>query len=152
MKKHTICLSREQRADLEKVIGKGEGSARMIQHAHILLKTDQGEWGPRWSDGQICEAFGVGESTCLRTRQRFLRGGLPHALHRRPQPERPEKRKINGEQEARLIALVCGPAPEGYQRWSLRLVADQFVVLETGEHVSYGTIQAALKKIDSSRG
>jgi hypothetical protein len=69
MKMHTICLSQEQPAQLEKMIRKGEGSARMIQHAHILLKTDRGAHGPKWSDEKICEAFAVGASTCLRTRQ-----------------------------------------------------------------------------------
>ena len=152
MKKHTIELSREQRAELEEVIRKGKTTARMIQHAQILLKTDQGAFGPKWSDQQIGEAYGASESTCFRVRNRFLQEGMQDALARRRQPERPEKRKINGEQEARLIALVCGPAPEGYQRWSVRLLADQFVILETGEHVSYATIQETLKKIDLSRG
>jgi transposase len=127
-------------------------SARTIQHAQILLKTDVGAYGPKWSDEHICEAFDVGASTCLRVRKRFTQCGIADALDRRPQPERPEKRKINGEHEARLIALSCGPAPEGHQRWSLRLLADRFVVLETGEHVSYETMRETLKKIDSSRG
>ena len=152
MKKHTICLSREQREELEEVIRKGNTSARTIQHAHVLLKSDSGAWGPKWSDAQICEAFGVGESTCLHIRKRFVQHGLSDALHRRPQPERPQKRKINGEHEARLIALTCGAAPEGYKEWSLRLLAERFVLLDSGEHVSYGTIRETLKKIDSSRG
>src|SRR5947209_9657187 len=133
MKKHTIELSQEHRAELEEVIRKGKASARTIQHAHVLLKTDSGPWGPGWPDRVICEAFGVSESTCLRVRERFVQQGLSDALNRRPQPARPEKRKINGEGEAHLIALTCGAAPEGYKRWSLRLLAERFVVLDSGE-------------------
>lgn len=94
----------------------------------------------------------MSSATIWRARQRFLQHGLEQALDRRPQPERPEKRKIMGVQEAHLIALSCEPAPEGYQRWSVRLLADRFVVLETGEQVGRETIRRALKKTNSSRG
>ena len=115
MKKHTIELSQEQRAELEEVVRRGNTSARMIQHVHVLLKSDSGPLGPKWSDAEIGEACGVGESTYLRIRRRFVQDGLTDALHRRPQPQRPHKRKINGEHEARLIALTCGAAPDGYK-------------------------------------
>jgi hypothetical protein len=82
-------------------------------HAHILLKTDSSQIGPGWSDEQIQQALEVGLSTVERVRQRFVEKGLDDALSRRPQSERPEKRKIAGVQEAHLIALSCEPAPSG---------------------------------------
>src|SRR5689334_10918728 len=125
MKKHIIQLTEEQRHTLAALISKGQAPARSIAHAHILLKSDEGTW----TDAQISQAFGVSEATIWRVRRRFLEGGLEEALHRRPQPERPEKRKITGEQEAHLVALVCSPPPTGSQRWSIRLVRKHVVEL-----------------------
>lgn len=118
MKKHSIELRQEQRQKLEELINHGTAPARQIRHAHILLKTDTSQWGPRWTDQQIQEAFGVGKSTIWRVRRRFAERGLEDALKRRPQPDRPHKRKLDGEKEAHLIALTCGAKPEGEGRWS----------------------------------
>lgn len=85
-------------------------------HTHILLKSEQG-----WSDQQIMEAFGAGEATIWRGRRRFLENGFEDALSRHSQPERPEKRILNGVHEAHLIALCCWPQPEGRARWSMTL-------------------------------
>jgi transposase len=141
MRKHIIELSEEQRQQVEQMIRSGTASARKIMHAHIVLKSEQG-----WSDKKIMEAFGVGESTIWRVRRRFLEHGLDDALDRRPQPERPQKRILNGVHEAHLIALCCGSHPEGRARWSLRLLADRFVQVEEVETVSYETIRRTLKK------
>ena len=130
MRKHSIQLTKEQRHDLETLVRSGKTDARSIQHAHILLRLDEGQGDVPWSEAQLCEAYGVSERTVWRVRQRFHERGLHDAVHRRPQPERPEKRKINGDLEALLIATYCSPAPEGYARWSVRLLADRFVVLE----------------------
>ena len=148
MKKHSIQLTEEQRQALEALISKGQAPARTIAHAHILLKSDEGTW----TDAQISQAFGVSEATIWRVRRRFLEGGLEEALHRRPQPERPEKRKITGEQEAHLVALVCSPPPTGYQRWSIRLVRKHVVELEIVQQVGRETIRQTLKKMNSSPG
>lgn len=148
MKKHIIQLTEEQRHALEALTSKGQAAARTIAHAHILLKSDAGIW----TDAQISQAFGVSDATSWRVRRRFLEGGLEEALHRRPQPERPEKRKITGEQEAHLVALVCSPPPTGYQRWSIRLVRKHVVELEITEQVGRETIRQTLKKMNSSRG
>ncbi|MBE3561071.1 MAG: IS630 family transposase [Ktedonobacteraceae bacterium] len=141
MKKHLIVLSEEQRQEVEHVIRSGTAPARKIMHAHILLKSEQG-----WSDQQIMDAFGAGEATIWRVRRRFLEHGLEDALSRRPQPERPEKRILNGVHEAHLIALCCGPQPEGRARWSMRLLADRFVQIGEVETVSYETVRRTLKK------
>jgi transposase len=152
MKKYRIALAEEQRQLLQQMIAAGQAPARTLTHARVLLKADEGEQGPGWTDEQISEALEVSPATIQRVRQRFIEAGLEDALKRRPQPERPEKRKLAGVQEAHLIALSCGPAPQGYQRWSMRLLADRFVVVETGEHVGRETIRRALKKMNSSPG
>lgn len=146
MKKNTIVLTAKQRRDLEALISAGQAPARKLTHARILLKADCGPDGPRWSARQIHEALDVGETSVYRVRRSFAQGGLEAALNRSPQPPRHEKRKLDGEQEAHLIALLCSQAPEGYERWSLRLVADKLVELEIVDSVSHETVRQVLKK------
>jgi len=146
MKQHSIVLTHEQRRELEAVIRTGQAPARKLTHARILLKADGGPEGPRWSNRQIHEALEVGETTVRRVRHSFAQEGLEAALNRRSQPPRPQKRKLDGAQEAHLVALLCGPAPDGYERWSLRLVADKLVELELVESVSHETVRQVLKK------
>ena len=152
MKKQSIVLTAEQRRDLEALIKAGQAPARKITRARILLKADGGPQGPRWSNRQIHEALDVGESTVGRARHSFAQGGLEAALNRSPQPPRPEKRKLDGEQEAHLVALMCSQPPDGYERWSMRLVADKLVELEIVESVSHETVRHVLKKTNSNRG
>lgn len=139
-------LSREQRKQLEELVRQGEAPARTIQHAHILLKSDKGEWGPCWHDKQIQEVFGVGETQIKRVRLRFVTQGLADALHRRKQPGRPHKQKIDGEQEAQIIAMMCTQRPEGQDRWTLRAIAARSVQLEIVSSVSHETVRTVLKK------
>ena len=151
MSKYRVELTEAQRQELEAYVSRGQAPARTIQHAQVLLKIDQGPHGPAWTQVRVQEAYGVGESTIKRLARRFTEAGLHDALHRRPQPERPEKRKINGEMEAYLIATTCRPAPSGYRRWSVRLLADRFVELapegaEISTPPSRETIRRALKK------
>lgn len=152
MKKEMIMLTQEQRQKLQQLASTGTAPARKVLHARILLKSDESELGPKWSDQQIQEAFDVGLATIWRVRQRFLSQGLDGALNRRPQPERPEKRRLDGEQEAHLIALACGATAEGEGRWSLRLLASRMVKLGYVEQVSADTVRRTLKKTNSSRG
>jgi transposase len=144
--KNSIELTPEQRSQLEEVISKGNGAARKIQHAQVLLKIDSGKDGPRWSDGQIKEAFGVSPATLWRMRRRFLEQGIDDAINRRPQPERPQKRKVTGEQEAQLITLACSQAPKGHSQWSIRLLRKKVVDLEIVEEVGRETIRLTLKR------
>ena len=152
MKQQSIVLTAEQRRDLEALIKAGQAPARKITRARILLKADCGPQGPRWSNRQIHEALDVGESTVCRARHSFAQGGLEAALNRRSQPKRPQKRKLDGEQEAHLVALLCSQPPDGYERWSMRLVADKLVELEIVESVSHETVRQVLKKTHSNRG
>lgn len=152
MKKHSIVLTAEQRRDVERLISSGQAKARKLTRARILLKADGGPQGPRWSNRQIAQALECGESTVCRTRHDFAQGGVALALNRRPQPERPQKRKLDGQQEAHLVALMCQPAPDGYESWTVRLVAEKLVELEIVDSVSHETVRQVLKKTNSSRG
>lgn len=152
MSKYSVKLNREQRQRLEELVKKGEVPARKIMHAHILLKSDKGEWGPRWHDKQIQEAFGLGETVIKKVRKRYVENGLEDALERRRQPKRPEKQKIDGKQEAQIIATLCTEQPEGQERWTLRALAGRIVELEIVEQVSYETVRTVLKKINSNHG
>jgi len=152
MKKYLVNLSGEGRHSLEQLISSGQAPARKLAPARILLKADEGDEGPGWSDTQISEALEVSCPTIQRVRQRFVEHGLEDAISRRRQPERPGKRRLDGEQEAHLIALTCGPTPQGHKRWSMYLLADKMVELGYAEHISRETVRRALKKTNSSPG
>lgn len=121
---------------------------RVIKRAQVLLKVDDG-----WTDRQIAEALPVGEATVARIRRRYAEGGLARALYDKA-PEREYSRKIDGEIEARLIALVSGPPPAGHQRWTLRLLADRLVRLEEVplESISHEAVRQVLKKTNFNPG
>jgi transposase len=148
--KYHVTLTEEERARLEALTQQGRIAARTLTHAWILLKADAGPGGPAWSDGQIREAFGVGGSTIARVRRAVVEDGLDAALYpKRPPPRLPTK--LDGANEAHLVALACSTPPDGHERWTLRLLAERFVTLE-GETVSYETVRRALKKTCSSLG
>jgi transposase len=152
MKKYKVELTEEQRHVLKQVLSKGVVSARKIMHAQILLKADSSEGGPKWSDEQIHETFGVGIATIERVRKRFVEHGFEDALTRRPQPPRPEKRILNGRHEADLIALSCSEKPEAHERWSVRLLAHTMVEAGSVEHVGRETIRTPVQKRNSKPG
>jgi DNA-binding transcriptional ArsR family regulator len=135
---------------LKRLIAAGTAPARKLTHARILLKADQSPQGPGWVDEKIAEAVETSQPTVSRVRKQYFEEGLEAALDRRP-PNRVYHRKLDGEQEARLLALACGEPPEGQARWSLRLLADKLVELEVVDEVSYQTVRRTLKKTNSSR-
>ena len=150
-RKYIVVLSEEQREYLEKRISSGTTAARSLTRARILLKADSGPCGPQWTDDQIRIALDVSDTTIATVRKSFVQEGLPATL-RRKKPDRKYERCLDGEAEAHLIALACGQPPEGRQRWTLRLLAEQMVALEYVEHISYETVRIALKKTSSSPG
>jgi hypothetical protein len=150
-KKYVVTLSEEERAHLHTLIGGGTAPARSLTHARILLKTNQGEAGPAWSDAAIAGALEVHPATVARVRQQYVTADLEAALHRKA-PDREYQRKLDGEQEAHLIALACSAAPEGRQRWTLQLLAERLVALEVVDTVSPETVRQTLKQTSSSRG
>jgi hypothetical protein len=148
---YRVVLSEEQRAELRGLVGAGVAPARMLTRARILLKADHGEGGPGWSDAAIAGALDVDPSTALRVRRQFVTEGLAAALERK-RPDRVYERRLDGVQEAKLIAIACSETPEGADHWSLRLLADELVRLEVVETVSHETVRQTLKKTRSSRG
>jgi transposase len=150
-KTYRVRLTPDERAYLGDLLSRGKTAARTLTHARILLKVDEGEAGPRLSDEAVAEALEVNRSTVERVRTRCVEEGFEAAL--RPRPSRQvHPRKLDGEQEAHLIALVCGPSPNGRARWSLRLLADKLVELEIVDDISHEAVRQTLKKTRSSRG
>ena len=148
---YKVELTLDERTQLEKMIASGKADAAERTHARILLKADQGANGPAWSDAAIVEALDVGLSTVARVRRRCATAGLEAALKRAP-TTRVYERKLDGVQEAHLVALACSQPPDGQDRWSLRLLADKLVELEHVESISYGTVRRVLQKTNLSRG
>lgn len=148
--KYAVRLSDVERARLRTLIGQGAGAARTLTHARILLKADRSDAGPGWTDAAIADAVEVHPATVGRVRRAYVDAGLDSALERKL-PERVYERCLNGDGEARLIALACGTPPEGHARWTLRLLADELVRLEVVETVSHETVRRTLKQTISSR-
>ena len=150
-KKYRVTLTLEERTTLLALIQTGKAAARTLTHARILLKVAEAEGGPAYPGAAVCEALHVGLATVARVRQAFVEAGLDVALHQR-RALRPRARKLDGEQEAHLIALVCGAPPTGRARWTLRLLADELVRLELVDEISHETVRQTLKKMNSSPG
>ena len=150
MVKYRVTLTEEERDALKKMASVGKGAARKLLHARILLLTDQGEYGQHRSDDEITDALYVGRSTIHRVRERFVENGLEAALVPRDMPRRPDKIKIQGEAEKKLIALACSDPPEGRCRWTMELLADRIVQVGAVETVSQETVRRALKKTTST--
>ena len=147
--KYVIKLTDLEREELNMYVSKGNSKASKIRHAHILLKADKN--GPGWTDKQIAEAFSCHYQTVYNVRRRFVESGLSVALDRVQRKTPPCPRKLDGEAEARLIALSCSEPPQGYSRWSLRLLASELVKLEIVESICPETVRQTLKKTNLSR-
>ena len=143
--KFAVQLTVENRSELERLIRSGRSSARVINRARILLKTDEG-----WSASQVAAALDTSPHTVFRTKRRYAEEGLEGVLHDRPQANR--YRKLDDRGEASLIALACSDAPDGRDYWTLRLLADKVVELGVVESLSYETVRLKLKKTSSSPG
>lgn len=147
-RKYVVRLSSEEREALEILVEKGKTQAYRIKHANILLAVDAD--GPDWSDEEAAEAFGCHVNTVANVRQRFVEQGLEAALERKKQKSPSRERILDGEKEARLIALACSAPPEGRSRWTLQLLADKLVALEIVQSISDQTVRRTLKKTNSS--
>jgi transposase len=141
--KYVVRLTEDERRALEGLLSGKRVAADRALRARILLKADVD--GDSWSDTEIADAFDVGVSTVHRLRQHLVEDGLEAALSRRPTSSK-RPRKLDGAQEARLIAVTCGPAPEGRARWTLRLLADKLVELEVVDSIGRETVRQTLKK------
>ena len=150
-KKYIVRLSSDERVELEELVKKGKVAAYKRLHAQILLKADINEESAGWTDRRIKEAFNVTIRTIERLRKRLVEQGLEAALNRAKR-SRVKSTKLDGEQEAHLVALTCSEASEGQARWSLRLLADKMIELDDVDKISHETVRQALKKTKLNLG
>ncbi len=151
VKRYVVRLSSDERETLGRYIQSGKRSARLVTKARILLKSDVSEAGEGWSDSRIAEALDASVGNIERTRRQFVEEGLEAVLTRKYNQNSARPRIFDGVAEAKLIALACSPAPEGYARWTLSLLEDKVVELNIVEKASDNTIGRTLKKTLSSR-
>ena len=145
-KRYVVRLTEEERAGLGQLVSTGKAASRKRTHARVSLKADAGEHGPAWTDEQIVEAFDLGASTVQNIRKRFVEEGLNAAIERKKQCCLSRQRVLDGEKEAKLVAVCCSEAPAGRTRWTLRMLGDELVRLEIVDSISYETIRQTLKK------
>ena len=145
-KKYIVRLSNEERGICQEVIKKLKGSSQKARRAQILLKADAD--GPAWPDTKIAEAFGCRVQTIETVRKRLVTEGFELALEGKKRQTPPTPPKLDGEAEAKLIALRLGKPPAGYGHWTLRLLADELVALEVVDSISHETVRQALKKTE----
>ena len=143
-KKYIVELTDEERFTLNSVVKKLKGSSQKVKRANILLKADG--LGPGWTDAKIAEALDCRTKTVENVRQRFVELGFEVALNGKKRTSPPIEKLLDGEQEAKIIAARLGKPPEGYAKWTLRLLARKVVELEIVESVSYQTVRRTLKK------
>jgi len=149
-KKYYVTLSEEERERLNELVREGKTQGYRIKHAQILLKLDEIPPNKNWTIEMIGEAYHAGHSSISNIAQRFVHEGLEAALGRREQVNR--RRKVDGEVEAHIVAIACSEAPEGRERWTLQLIADELVRLEAVDSISDTTVMNVLKKTNLSLG
>lgn len=151
MIRYTIKLSKQEVEELEAIVNKGSHKSQTYRAAYILLNTDEGDYSRKVTNERICEVLRIGMRTIDRVKKRFVEEGFEATLERRP-TQRVYERKVDGDVEAKLVALCCSAPPEGYARWSLRLLADKMVELEYIDKISHVTVGYVLKKMNLSPG
>jgi Homeodomain-like domain len=144
-KKYLVRLTDEERETLRGVIKKLKGSSQQVRRAQMLLKADAN--GPNWTDKKIAEAFSCRTKTVENVRQRLVTVGFESALHGEQPQTPPRQKRLDGEQEAQVIALRLGKPPKGFAHWSLRFLAAQVVELAIVDAVSHETLRKTLNKM-----
>jgi transposase len=150
-KRYPVHLSAEQQQELHQLIRTGKATAHQQMAARVLLKADESH-EQQCSSSQIAEALEISPRTVIRIKQRFVQQGLATALTGNYPKERPLRRKVDGRVEAHLIAIACGPAPQGHRRWTMQLLADRVVDLGIVDQISDETVRLALKKTNCVPG
>ena len=148
--RYRVTLTKEERKDLETLTRNGKTGAKKFIHARALLLCDAGTDGPAWTVAKVAEALGITSRTIEHLKKRFVEEGLEAALVRKPREKPPREVVFDGAFEARVIALACSDVPQGYQRWTVRLLADKTVELKYADSVSHMTVQRVLKKTNLS--
>ncbi|MFH1846876.1 MAG: helix-turn-helix domain-containing protein [Candidatus Omnitrophota bacterium] len=139
-KMYIVDLTNDEQKKLKEIISSGKHSAKKIRRAHILLKANEG-----WTDAKISKALTVDSTTVERIRKQFVEESFENTINGR-KSKRVYKRKLDGKQEAHLIAIACGESPEGSVRWTLHMLADKMVQLGYVENISHETVRKTLKK------
>jgi biotin operon repressor len=145
-KKYIVRLTDDERQELEAIVKKLKGTARKVRRAIVLLKADAD--GPNWCNEKISELTGLSLQSISAIRKQLVTEGFEATLDRKKRRLPPVPKKLDGMQEAQLIAMRCGSTPEGFGQWSLRLLANQMVVLEIADSISHETVRQTLKKKD----
>ena len=145
-KKYIVRLSADERNQLKEVVKKLKGTSQRVRRAQILLKADAD--GPNWTDQKIADAFDCRQKTVENVRKCLVTEGFEAALNGKKRETPPRKKLLDGEQEAKLIALRLGSPPNGFGNWSLRLLAEQIVELEIVDSISHETVRRTLKKME----
>jgi transposase len=150
---YTIKLSKLEVEELNKVISKGSHTSQAFRAAYILLNCDKGEFSENTeiTNAEICKILKVGERTIDRVKKKFIEEGFESVLERRPSTQNYTK-KVDGDLEAKLVTLCCSEPPEGFAKWSLRLLADKMVELNYIDYISHVTVREVLKKTNLSLG
>jgi transposase len=144
VKKYIVRLTEEERGILSQIVAKFKGSSQKVRRSQVLLKADAD--GPGWTDAKIADAYGCRTKTVENIRERFVTEGFELTLNGKPRPKPPSRKVLDGEQEAKVIAMRLGQPPSGFANWTLRLLAEQVVALEITESISYETVRRTLKK------
>jgi Homeodomain-like domain len=144
LKKYIVRFTAEERQTLSQVVAKFKGSSQKVRRAQVLLKADVD--GPDWTDARIADAYGCRTKTVENIRERFVTEGFEITLNGQPRVKPPRQKLLDGEQEAKVIAMRLGSPPPGFANWTLRLLAEQIVTLEIAESISHETVRRTLKK------
>lgn len=153
MELYTIKLSKSEVEELDNVIRKGSHTSQAFRAAYILLNCDKGEFSVNTEikNSEICKILKIGERTIDRVKKKFIEEGFEGVLDRRPSTQN-YTRKVDGDIEAKLVSLCCSEPPDGFAKWSLRLLADKMVELEYIDYISHVTVGEVLKKTNLSLG
>ena len=151
MKRYIVTLTVEEQTKLREIIAKRNGKAEIVKRAFVLLSLDENRVGGRLADEAIRQQYQVGQRMIERLRQRFVEESFELALHGKPQT-RFKAKTLDGRVEAQLIALRCSAAPAGYQKWSLRLLAETLAQSGAVASISHESVRQLLKKTPSNRG
>jgi hypothetical protein len=148
--RYKITLTKEEQQELENISKKGKAAARTVLLSRALLLLDANKDGDKWTVAKAADAVGLTTRTLEHMKKRFVEEGIDFAIQRKKREKPPTAKIFDGEFEAKLIALACTEAPEGRNRWTVRLLADKIVELEIAPTVSFMTVQNILKKTNSS--
>ena len=148
--RYRVTLTKEERKNLEAISTKGKRAARTVLYARALLLLDASEYGSKWVVAQVAEALGTTSRSLEHLKKRFVEEGLSAAIERKKREKPPREIQFGGEFEAKLLALACSEAPEGRERWTIRLLAEKLIELKIVPSVSPMTVCNTLKKMNLS--